>query len=107
MTRAIIPILPSRSLAATEVFYHTLGFTTVNVYPNYLLMAREACELHFFLHREIDPAANDHGAYIRIDGPADLPAGRVLETKPWGVRECHIMDPDGNLLRFGAYLESR
>lgn len=106
MTRAIIPILPSRSLAVTEAFYGTLGFTTVNVYPNYLLLVRDGCELHFFLHPELDPLANDHGAYIRIAGPADLPAGAVLEVKPWGMREFALIDPDGNLLRFGAKLES-
>lgn len=102
MTKAIIPILPSRSLAVTEAFYNAIGFTTVNVYPNYLLLARGACELHFFLHAELDPAANDHGVYIRIDGPADLPAGAALKDMPWGMREFSLLDPDKNLLRFGA-----
>ena len=102
MTRAIIPILPSRALAATEAYYHGLGFATLNVYPNYLLMRRGECELHFFLHAQLDPLANDHGAYIRIDGDDDLPAGGVLECKPWGMREYAVVDPDGNLLRFGA-----
>lgn len=105
MTNAIIPILPSRSLARTQAFYHTLGFTTLNLYPEYLLLARGACELHFFLHLSLDPAANDHGAYIRIDGPADLPPGAALELKPWGMREYALLDPDKNLLRFGASAE--
>jgi len=106
MTNAIIPILPSRSLAVTEAFYHGIGFTTINVYPNCLLLARGRCELHFFLHTELDPDKNDHGAYIRIDGPADLPAGAALKDMPRGLREFSLLDPDNNLILFGATPES-
>jgi hypothetical protein len=58
VTNAIVPILPSRSLAVTEAFYHAIGFTTVNVYPEYILLARGRCELRFFLHPEFDPDNN-------------------------------------------------
>ncbi|MCG8353940.1 MAG: hypothetical protein MI920_00065 [Kiloniellales bacterium] len=30
---------------------------------------------------------------------------RALEDKSWGLREFHILDPDGCLLRFGEDLE--
>jgi hypothetical protein len=26
-----------------------------------------------------------------------------LEDKPWGLKEFHAIDPDGNLLKFGQF----
>ncbi len=116
MLEKLSPILPSRDLAATERFWARLGFTTVYLEPaEYLLMKREGAEVHFFAHPGLDPAANDHGAYLR---PSDiralhaewsalgLPESGVpryvpLEDKAWGMAELALIDPDGNLVRAG------
>ncbi len=115
MLEKLSPILPSGDIHATERFYTSLGFETIYADGAYLLLEREGAELHFFLKAGNDPATNDHGAYLR---PSDLDAwaadvGRLglprtgvprfepVETKPWGMRECALIDPDGNLIRAG------
>jgi uncharacterized glyoxalase superfamily protein PhnB len=82
-------------------------------YGNYLLMAREGVELHFFAYPTLDPAKSDFMAYIRVNNniatlhaalaakgatPAQL---RPLQTHPWGMREFSLVDPNGTCLTFG------
>jgi catechol 2,3-dioxygenase-like lactoylglutathione lyase family enzyme len=118
MTRleTLAPILPARDIAAAEAFWVRLGFRTIyRDDAEYLLMRRDGAEVHFFPAPGLDPAANDHGAYLR---PADidalsaewaalgLPAAGIprfvpAADKPWGMRELHVVDPDGNLVRAG------
>jgi catechol 2,3-dioxygenase-like lactoylglutathione lyase family enzyme len=115
MLEKLSPILPARDIAETEGFWQRLGFDTVYDDAEYLLMKRDGAEVHFFHHPDLDPAANDHGAYLR---PADidaldaewaalgLPATGIprLERatdKPWGMRELALLDPGGNLIRAG------
>ncbi|MCU0863770.1 MAG: VOC family protein [Planctomycetes bacterium] len=119
MLEKLCPILPSRDIADTERFWQRLGFETV--YRDdaaYLLMKRDGAEVHFFHHPGLDPAANDHGAYLR---PADiralsaewaalgLPAAHIprfepVADKPWGMAELALVDVDGNLIRAGQEL---
>lgn len=115
MLESLCPILPSRDIGATEAFWSRLGFGTVFRDGEYLLMKREAAEVHFFLAPALDPAANDHGAYLRpsdIDAlsaewgalrlPGEgIPRFRPVAPMPWGMRELHVLDPDGNLVRAG------
>jgi catechol 2,3-dioxygenase-like lactoylglutathione lyase family enzyme len=115
MLEKLSPILPARDIGAAEVFWQRLGFVTVYDDEDYLLMKREGAEVHFFHHPRLDPAANDHGAYLRpsdIDaldrewaalGLPDRGIPRLVraEDKPWGMRELALVDPDGNLVRAG------
>jgi uncharacterized glyoxalase superfamily protein PhnB len=93
-----------------------LGFRTLNIYPDYLLLERDGQEIHFFLAAG-DPA-HGHGhsqfsAYIRAAGLDELctsiqNAGLAVvppSARPWGLKEMEIIDPDGSLLRFGEMLE--
>ena len=49
MLEKLSPIMPSANIDATEAFYSRLGFNTVYKDPaSYLLMKREAVEVHFF-----------------------------------------------------------
>lgn len=116
MLQKLSPILPARDLGAARAFWAGLGFATVYLDPaEYLLMKRDGAEVHFFAHPGLDPAQNDHGAYLR---PADIRALHAewaalglsdtgipryipLEDKPWGMAELAIIDPDGNLVRAG------
>jgi catechol 2,3-dioxygenase-like lactoylglutathione lyase family enzyme len=115
MLEKLSPILPARDMAATEAFWQRLGFHTVFDDADYLLMKREGAEVHFFHHPALDPARNDHGAYLR---PADIdaldaewaalglpgtgiPRLERASDKPWGMRELALLDLNGNLIRAG------
>jgi catechol 2,3-dioxygenase-like lactoylglutathione lyase family enzyme len=118
MLEKLSPILPARDIKATEGFWSRLGFETDYIDDEYLLMKRDGAEVHFFHHPALDPAQNDHGAYLR---PADvnaldaewsalgLPATGIprlmrAEDKPWGMRELALIDPNGSLMRAGQEL---
>ncbi|QYZ70658.1 bleomycin resistance protein [Neotabrizicola shimadae] len=118
MLEKLSPILPSRDIARTEAFWHGLGFETEYIDADYLLMKREGAEVHFFAHSTLNPAQNDHGAYLRpsdiralhaewsaLDLPdRGIPRYVALEEKPWGMAELALIDPDGNLVRAGQEL---
>ncbi len=112
----LAPILPSRDIAVTAAFYTRIGFATLFADAGYLLMTRDGAEVHFFHAPALDPASNDHGAYLRpsdVDAFSDqvaalglpreagFPRCQPAEDKPWGMREAALWDPDGNLIRAG------
>lgn len=113
MLSEVHPKLPMRDSQATREFYtQRLGFELIGDYGDYLLLRRDQVELHFFMFRELDPAANYGQVYIRTDDPDTLhracreQAIRLIpaegpEDKPWGMREFALLDPDRNLLTFG------
>lgn len=116
MLTAIIPKLPMRDAFATRAYYvEQLGFIAKGQYPDYLILERDGLELHFFLFADLDPLTNDGQVYIRVTdigtlyrslvdrGVAIHPSG-ALATKPWGLREFALLDPDHNLLTFGQPL---
>jgi catechol 2,3-dioxygenase-like lactoylglutathione lyase family enzyme len=105
-----IPILASLDLAETLQFYREqLGFEG-QTFGDYAILRRDAMELHFWLAQDrIHP---EHTAcYIRGGQvPAlhaefaarGVPRLSAFEVRPWGMREFHLIDPHGNLLRFGC-----
>ncbi|MCJ0765075.1 bleomycin resistance protein [Variovorax terrae] len=108
MLQATIPVLASLDLRETESFYRErLGFTPRLRAPDYLIVEREGCEIHFWLCAERRIAENT-SCYVRGDTRAlhrdfghrglALPAP---EVRPWGMRELYVIDPHGNLLKFG------
>ena len=119
---ANIPVLPSRDIAATRDLYSRLGFACEVAAPDggYLIIRRDWVELHFWRYPELDPGTNNVSAYLRVadadraasvflvDGEA--PAGcryHAPEDKPWGMREAHLIDPDGNLITIGQPRDHR
>jgi catechol 2,3-dioxygenase-like lactoylglutathione lyase family enzyme len=116
-----IPILPSRSIAATVAFYLHLGFEgDAHAFDqNYAILTRGAIELHFFKHTTLQPAESCAGCYIRVADVEDIfqafsrsslpskgiPRMDTLEDKPWGLREFAVVDLDGNLLRIGQIID--
>jgi catechol 2,3-dioxygenase-like lactoylglutathione lyase family enzyme len=105
-----IPVLPSVNLDVTLDFYQKLGFSQLSRYPNYLILARDGQEIHFFLHEPHHHADHsDFACYIRTKGLDALhaefsKAGLDVSPPanyPWGMRELNVIDPDGSLLRFG------
>jgi catechol 2,3-dioxygenase-like lactoylglutathione lyase family enzyme len=115
MLTAVNPKLPMRSKAATKAFYiDKLGFKQMGSedYDGYLMLERDAVEIHFFEFKELDPATNYGQVYIRtdaidglyqslLDNGTPIHPNGPLQPKPWGQKEFAILDPDNNLLTFG------
>jgi len=105
---ATVPVLASLHLAETRQFYvERLGFTALLEMDNYLILQRDGCELHFWPCTERHIAENT-SCYVRADTEAlhaDFTA-RGLQlappvVQPWGMKEMYVIDPHGNLLKFG------
>ena len=105
-----IPILASLDIAETLGFYRDqLGFAGEAI-GDYAIVRRDAMELHFWLAQDhIHP--ENTACYIRggqvpalFDEFAKrgVPGLSAFEVKPWNMREFAILDPHGNLLRFGC-----
>ena len=119
-----IPILPTRILDDTAAFWNRLGFHERARYTQgqgYLLMKRGEMEFHFFEFPELDPKANYAGAYIEVTDADTLHAEYAalglpgegiprlgpIKDEPWGMREFHLVDSDGSILRFGTPSQRR
>ena len=109
------PKLPMRNKAITKDFYlNKLNFEEFGSadFDGYLMVKKDAIQIHFFEFKELDPKENYGQIYIRTNDIDKLyqyllntktgihPNGR-LEVKPWGQKEFAVLDPDNNLLTFG------
>ena len=116
MLTQVNPKLPMRDKSVTRNYYLTkLGFKEVGSgeYDDYLLVAKDEIEIHFFKFKDLNPKTNYGQLYIRTDDidtlyktlltdNVEIHPNAPLETKPWGQREFSLLDPDNNLLTFGA-----
>lgn len=113
MLTNIHPKLPMRDKVLTKNFYVTqLNFKMLGEYAEYLIVAKDNIEIHFFEFKNLDPKENYGQVYIRTDDIDALyrllltnkitihPNGD-LQLKPWGQKEFSLLDPDNNLLTFG------
>jgi len=113
MLTDINPKLPMRDKIATKEFYlNKLRFSEIADYGDYLLVAKDNIEIHFFEFKDLDPKENYGQVYIRtndidtlyqtlLENKISIHPNGHLETKPWGQREFSLLDPDNNLLTFG------
>ncbi len=113
MLTNINPKLPMRSKKATKDYYvNKLGFAEIGDYDGYLMIKKDAIEIHFFEFKDLNPHENYGQVYIRtdtidllyqtlLDTKVSIHPNGQLETKPWGQREFSLLDPDKNLLTFG------
>ena len=114
MITSVAPKLPYINADITKEYYLSrLEFSLVSQYPDYMIMRKDAIELHFFAFPALDPKKSDFMVYLRIDegittfyqalqarGVEIHPNGR-LEDKPWNMKEFALLDPNGTLLTFG------
>ncbi|MFS8038544.1 bleomycin resistance protein [Xanthobacter sp. AM11] len=109
----LCPTLPAADPAVAAAWYRDkLGFVVKGVMEDYAIIGRdEEIEIHFW--RCADKAiAEATSVYVRPDNIEALHAemagaaegGRIsaIEDRSWGMREFHVWDPDGNLLRVGV-----
>jgi catechol 2,3-dioxygenase-like lactoylglutathione lyase family enzyme len=105
------PVLAARDIEASLDWYReVLGFSARLVRADYGIAERDGIEVHFWQCDDRHVAENT-SAYFRVAGVDELfsslgragEAGRVnpVADHPWGMREFSVIDPDGNLLRFG------
>jgi len=113
MISLIIPKLPFINKEKTLDYYQKLGFELVADYGDYLITKYQDLEIHFFRFETLLPEKSDFMIYLRIENDIDKfyqeiqnqgieihPNGK-LETKPWGMDEFALIDPNGTLLSFG------
>ncbi|HML28144.1 MAG TPA: VOC family protein [Hyphomicrobium sp.] len=107
-----IPVLISTDITRAAETYGSKGFSIVNAAHNYLILRRRTVEIHMSSVTHI-PEPPCVSAYLRVNDVDDWHAafrnGRAkrlsdLEDKPWGMREFHFVDDDGNLLNIGQML---
>ena len=113
MLTSIHPKLPMRDPNVTAAFYtQLLGFSLEADYGHYLILQKDAVELHFFLFESLHPATNYGQIYIRTEDihvlyedylqhGVPIHPNAPLSLKPWDQWEFSILDPDNNLLTFG------
>ena len=113
---AVHPVLACRDVGGAVAFYARLGFRLVfqddPAAPRYAAVRRDDVELHLQWQ---DGAAwvhpGDRPVYrFTVDNPDALraeyqTAGALVDSTPvrdtpWGTREFHLRDPDGNGLQF-------
>lgn len=115
MLTTIHPKLPMRNKAITRSFYiEQLGFEDIGSsdFEAYLILKKDAIEIHFFEFKTLDPKENYGQVYIRtntidqlyqslLDKQVAIHPNSPLQIKPWGQKEFALLDPDHNLLTFG------
>jgi hypothetical protein len=109
--RRIAPVFPVRDLGASLAHYQCLGFATREYEGGgYGYATRDGVEIHLGVVPERDPRAIAATAYIWVDNADEiahawLSAGadvRLREDTGWGQHEGVLIDPDGNIIRFGS-----
>ncbi len=115
MLTAIHPKLPMRNKNNTRNFYiQKLGFQEFGSadFDGYLMVEKDAIQIHFFEFATLEPTENYGQVYIRtntidelfqtfVKNGTDIHPNGHLKLKPWGQKEFSILDPDHNLLTFG------
>jgi hypothetical protein len=116
MLQQIHPKLPMRNKEATQNYYAQLGFRMAADYGDYLIVQKDAIEIHFFSFPELDPLSNYGQVYIRTNdidnfyqsikqNGVEIHPNAPLAEKPWGQNEFALLDPDHNLLTFGQSID--
>lgn len=105
-----IPVLASLDMARTLAFYEsTLGFKVFSFEGNgYGIAVRGDTEIHFWACDDRRIAENT-SCYLRVPDieavhrelKAKLPGLGEIARTAWGMDEVYVLDPDGNLIKFG------
>lgn len=111
ITKACPTLAAPQPREAAAWYRDALGFTVALELDGYAIVARDGIELRFWQCPDRHVAENT-SAYLRTEAPDALHAafgqvgtgGRIspVMDREWGMREFHIHDPHGNLLKFGC-----
>jgi catechol 2,3-dioxygenase-like lactoylglutathione lyase family enzyme len=109
----VSPIFPVTDLPRALAHYAALGCDVSQHDTGYGFAAMAGVELHLVVVHDHDPLRTAAAAYLHVPDADALAArwasvertGGPVDTD-YGLREGWHIDPDGNLLRFGAPLAS-
>jgi hypothetical protein len=110
----VAPIFPVRDLLTSLVHYQRLGFRTREYKGGgYGFVTRDRVEIHLGAAADIQTVIAKHSAYLWVDDSDALAqawraAGAEVhmpEDTEWGQHEGALVDPDGNVLRFGSPMD--
>jgi uncharacterized glyoxalase superfamily protein PhnB len=103
-------VLPAVDIAATIAFYEQkLGFTTEFQYDDYAGLRRGGAPLHLWQCSDRQLAENTScrvnvsgidAIYEEYQTQGIIHPNGALSTKPWGLREFTVLDPNGNCVVF-------
>jgi hypothetical protein len=110
----LVPELPVLDIAQSKAFYcDQMDCALLSEYPDFLIMELEGLEFHLWLctDRVIPESSSCYIRSMDIDACYERyqSASQVvmpLQMRPWGIKEFIIMDPSGNLLKFGSVAAS-
>lgn len=109
--RDIAPVFPVGDLDAALDHYEDLGFEVRRHDDGYGYATRDTVTVHLAAISGLDPLRSNSAAYLFVDDADELASewtevegGRLVEPEDtdYGVREGAHVDPDGNMIRFGA-----
>jgi catechol 2,3-dioxygenase-like lactoylglutathione lyase family enzyme len=112
----IAPVFAVSDLSASLAYYQRLGFATREYEGGgYGFATRNGIELHLGTVPDGDAQATPSTAYIWVDDADELAAAwlsaganvRLPEDTDWGQHEGVVIDPDGNIIRFGSPMRER
>lgn len=104
-------VLPVTDVDRSIDHYQALGFEVAKLADEYAMAQRGDVTLHLSLMPELDPLNGVGCAYLYVDDVdglahewAEAGVGRTVAPvdTDYGLREGAHIDPDNNLLRFGA-----
>ena len=104
----VCPVLPAQDIAQTVAFYVAkMGFTAVYDEADYGIVERDGVQIHFWLcpDRSVAEQSSCRITAVGIQPLYDeaqqqgiVHPNGALATKPWGLREFAVLDPNGNLI---------
>src|SRR5664279_6263844 len=112
--KRVAPIFPVHDLSVALAHYARLGFAT---HPygggGYGFARLDGCEIHLGVV-PVDQPTTPSSAYLFVDDADELAgiwaaAGvdvRTPQDTEWGQHEGVVIDPDGNIIRFGSPIRS-
>ena len=112
--KKVAPIFGAPDVNAALAFYERLGFATRKYDGGqYGFAIRDGIEIHLGVPSERDPHGRAN-AYVWVDDADELAeewlaAGadvHMPEDTEWGQHEGALVDPDGNVIRFGSPIRS-
>jgi len=108
----VAPIFPVSNLVAALAYYRGLGFDVRHWHSGaYGFVTFGGAEIHLGVEPDLDTRADRRAtAYLFVED-ADALAGtwlaaggdvRLPQDTEWGQHEGVLVDPDGNVIRFGS-----
>ena len=106
------PIFPVRDLDASLEFYSRLGFAT-RAYAGGGYGFAEVDGVEFHLGTTSGSPLAPASAYVFVDDADEIARRwhatgadvRMPEDTEWGQHEGVLLDPDGNIIRFGSSMQ--